>query len=96
MSGTDTYQIGDGINDGPSLATAEVGIMIAHGRKCLSSGGNVLILQSELQAILTLLDIAKSTMWQVSANIAWALAYNIVAVSLAIGLGAPIGLGISP
>jgi len=84
------------MNDGPSLAAADVGIMIAHGRKCLSSGGSVLILRSHLNLLLTLLDIAKSTTRQISANIAWALAYNVIAVALATGLGNPVGLTITP
>ena len=84
------------MNDGPSLAAAEVGVMMAHGRKCLSSGGSVLILNSQLQSLLKLLDISRSTMHQVSANIAWALVYNVIAVALAIGLGSPFNLTITP
>lgn len=84
------------MNDGPSLAASDVGIMIAHGKKCLASGGNVLILHSQLQSLLVLFDIAKSTMRQVAWNISWALAYNLVALGLAVGLGSPLGIAISP
>ena len=84
------------MNDGPSLAAADVGVMMAHGRRCLSSGGGVLILQSQLQSLVALLDISRATMRQVSLNIAWALAYNVVAVGLAMGLGGPWGVSITP
>lgn len=84
------------MNDGPSLATADVGVMICNGRKCLTSGGSVLLLQPQLKSITTLLEVTRDTMNQVSANIAWAIGYNIIAVALAVGLGGPFGVQISP
>lgn len=70
--------------------------MIAHGNKCLSAGGDVLILASKLQSLLTLFVVADGTMRQVQKNIVWALTYNIIAISLAVGAGQPWGLYISP
>lgn len=89
-------KVGDGVNDGPSLAASDVGIMVAHGKKCMSAGGSVLLLGSRLQSLLKLLHISDQTNKQVIANIRWALVYNVVAVSLAIGIGRPWGLYISP
>lgn len=84
------------MNDGPSLATADVGVMMSNGRKCLTSGGSVLLLRPQLDSITTLLEISRITMQQVSTNIAWVIMYNFVAVTLAVGLGAPFGVNISP
>ena len=70
--------------------------MIAHDNRCLSAGGNVLILASKLQSLLTLFIVAEGTMKQVRKNIIWALTYNMVAISLAAGVGEPWGLRISP
>ncbi|KAF2114273.1 hypothetical protein BDV96DRAFT_647739 [Lophiotrema nucula] len=94
--GGKVLMIGDGMNDGPSLATADVGVMMSNGRKCLTSGGSVLLLQPQLESIITLLDIARGTMEQVSKNLQWVIAYNLIAVVLAVGVGEPIGIRISP
>ncbi|KAF2797471.1 heavy metal translocatin, partial [Melanomma pulvis-pyrius CBS 109.77] len=94
--GGKVLMIGDGMNDGPSLATADVGVMMSNGRKCLTSGGSVLLLRPQLDSITTLLEISRMTMHQVSTNIAWVIVYNFVAVALAMGLGAPFGVHISP
>ncbi|KAF2462845.1 HAD-like protein [Lindgomyces ingoldianus] len=89
-------KVGDGMNDGPSLAAADVGVMIVNGRKCLTSGGSVLLLRPQLQSLITLLEISRTVMRQVSTNIAWVITYNVVAVALAMGLGKPLHVEISP
>lgn len=84
------------MNDGPSLATADVGVMMSNGRRCLTSGGSVLLLQPQLESVLSLLEISRKTMQQVSTNIGWVVSYNTISVALAVGLGSPFGISITP
>ncbi|KAK5242733.1 hypothetical protein LTR20_003682 [Exophiala xenobiotica] len=88
--------LGDGMNDGPSLGASDVGIMMAHGKKCFSTGGSVLILNAQLHSLISLFDIARTTLRQVTFSIAWALVYNFAAVGLALGFGARYGIHITP
>lgn len=83
------------MNNGTSLAIVDISVMISNGYSYLASGGSVLLLQSQLDVVLALLDIAKLTMKQVSTNFAWVIVYNDVAVALDIRLGTPLDLHIS-
>jgi cation transport ATPase len=84
------------MNDGPSLGASDVGIMMAHGKKCFSTGGSVLILNAQLHSLISLFDIARTTLQQVTFSIAWALVYNFAAVGLALGFGARYGIQMTP
>lgn len=69
---------------------------MAHGKSCLTSGGSVVLLSSQLNAVPALFTIARETMNQVHFNLVWILAYNVIALSLALGAGASWGLTINP
>jgi cation transport ATPase len=70
--------------------------MLSHGPSCFTSGGEVLILNSYLNSVPQLFEIAEATMAQVRWNLIWAVVYNVLAVGLAMGAGRGAGILLTP
>jgi len=88
--------VGEGLNDGPALARADVGLALAAGTDVAIEAADVSLTRGDLAALPTAMDIARRTLRTIHGNLFWAFGYNVVLIPLAAGVAAPWGVHLHP
>lgn len=94
--GRRVMMIGDGINDSPALAISDIGVSIGSGTDVAMNSADVVIMNDNLENILTLIKISRKTVRNIKTNLFWAFFYNCLMIPVALGVLSPFGIVINP